>query len=450
MTNYKYIHFIGIGGISMSALAEIMLEKGCKISGSDLNSSNLTTHLESKGAEIQIGHSDSIITNQDLIVFSSAVKSDNPEYLKAINLGIKIMERADFLGEIMKDYKYPIAVSGTHGKTSTTGFMSSILLNSEKDPTILLGGEYSLINGNLRIGHDDILLTEACEYKRSFVKFNPQFAIILNIEEDHLDYYSGLDEIKSAFVEFGKKIPKDGYLVYNNDCKNSKGLFNTLSCEKITFGLSNDSVVYAKNLIYSPYPHYDLYFKNQYIGIVHLKVPGEHNVYNSLAAAACSYSMGIENNSIIKGLSNFSGIKRRFEYKGTCNKAIVIDDYAHHPTEIRTTLRTIKKMNKGRCICVFQPHTYTRTKTLLDDFSLAFNEADIVLIIDIYAARETNDKTIHSIDLVNRLVKNNVNALYCSSFEKAQQFFKDNARNNDIILTMGAGDVYLIGEKIID
>lgn len=450
MDKYKYIHFIGIGGISMSGLAEIMLNRNCKVSGSDINDSHLIKHLENLGANIQIGHDKKIITTQDLVVFSSAIKETNPEYTEAKKIGAKILERADFLGELMKEYKHPIAVSGTHGKTTTTGFLTSILIESKMDPTILLGGEYDLIKGNIRIGKGETFLTEACEYKRSFVKFNPQFGIVLNIEEDHLDYYKDLEDIKSAFYEFGSKINENGFLIYNIDCKNSKDLFKSLKCNLITFGLSLNSQVKASNIKYNPYPTYDLFIHNKFISTISLKVPGEHNIYNSLAAIACSYAMDIDNNYFIDGIQNFSGTKRRFEFKGTFNDAIVIDDYAHHPTEILATLRAVKMMKPKRILCVFQPHTYTRTISLIDDFAKSFSNADVVLIVDIYAAREPDLGVIHSRDLVEKLINNNVNAIYLNSFYEASNYFINNAKKGDIILTIGAGDVYLIGESILN
>jgi len=449
MLKYNFIHFVGIGGISMSGLAEIMLSRGCRISGSDLHYSSLVEHLVKLGAEVQIGHSEQIISNQDLMVFSSAIHSDNPEYKKALAIGMKILERADFLGELMQEYEHAIAVAGTHGKTTTTGFMSSILLKADKDPTILLGGEFDLINGNLRIGGHEFLLTEACEYKRSFVKFNPQYGIVLNIEEDHLDYYKNLEDIKSAFHEFAEKINEYGYLIYNRDCKHSKDLFLDLKCKAMTFGLSKEADVYAGLVVFSPFPHYELFVNGISKGEIALKVPGLHNVYNSLASATCALCMNLPLDSIIAGIEGFTGTKRRFEYKGICKGAIVVDDYAHHPTEIKATLSAINNMNYNNCLCVFQPHTYTRTLSLLNEFALSFEDANLVLIVDIYPAREIDDGSVHAKDLVEKLIQNNVNAIYCHSFQEAESYFLEHAQKDDLILTMGAGDVYLIGEHII-
>jgi UDP-N-acetylmuramate--alanine ligase len=448
MKNYKYIHFIGIGGISMSGLAKIMLNRGCKVTGSDMNESNLTEHLKNLGAVIQKGHCGKIIDNQNLVVFTAAINSENAEYKRAEELGIKLLERADFLGELMHDYDSPVAISGTHGKTTTTGFMSSILLKGDSDPTILIGGEYDLIKGNIRIGNDEIFLTEACEYKRSFVKFNPLYGVVLNIEEDHLDYYKDIDDIKSAFLEFGSKIPYNGYLVYNSDCINSKHLFDELSCNIRTFGIKNKANIWANNITYTPYPSFDLHIDDNLISTVSLKVPGEHNLYNALAAIACAHTMDIEIPDILEGIQSFKGTKRRFQYKGVLNGAAVIDDYAHHPTEIKTTLKTVRKMTDKRVLCVFQPHTYTRTSSLLKEFSEAFSDADTVLIVDIYAAREKDLGIVHSRDLVEGINKNNIEAIYCISFEEAEEYFREHSKEGDIIITMGAGNIYQIGDNI--
>lgn len=435
----------------MSGLAEIMIKRGCKVSGSDTGYSSHIKHLKDLGADIVIGHNSAVITTQDLVVFTSAAKSDNPELNEAARLGIKTMERADFLGELMKDYVHPIAVSGTHGKTTTTGFMTSILLMAKKDPTILIGGDYKLIDGNIRIGgSSDILLTEACEYKRSFTRFKPEYGIVLNIEEDHLDYYQDIKDIKSAFLEFAKNIVKDGYLIYNHDCLNSKGLFDDLECNRVTFGLSKGAAIRARNLKYTPYPEFDLYYGEDMMGKLRLNVPGEHNVYNALAAVTCSQAMGINVYDIRKGIEEFSGTKRRFELRGEVNGAVVIDDYAHHPTEIKTTLKTVKGMSKKRIFCIFQPHTYSRTYSLLNEFSEAFNDADVVLVTDIYAAREEDLGLVHSKDLVKALKAKSIEALYCSTFEEAEAFLKKNVKRSDFVITMGAGDVFLIADHLTE
>ncbi len=448
MKNYTSIHFIGIGGISMSALAQIMLDKGVQVSGSDITQSHMTDVLKNKGAEVFIGHNENNINNIDLVVYTSAIGEDNPEYQKALTLGIPLVERAAFLGQLMNDYYKTTAISGTHGKTTTTGMLADIMMNTDIDPTILLGGEYQAIEGNIRLGKKNYFLTEACEYKRNFLNFSPYIGAVLNIEEDHLDYYKGLNEIKNAFREFAEKIPSYGFLVYNADDNNQKKLFNDLSCNIKSFGINNDAYAKAVDVKFTPYPSYDLFIEGEKICHVKLKVPGLHNIYNSLAAATCAYITGVTNCSIKNGLENFSGTKRRFEYKGTYKNRIIIDDYAHHPTEIKATLDTVSTLTEGDVLVVFQPHTYSRTEKLMKQFSQAFSSASKVVIIDIYAAREKNDGKVSSKDLVDNLVKNNVNAVYEESFQDAAEYLMKNSSSKDIIMTMGAGDVYKVGDII--
>ncbi len=448
MKTYEWIHFIGIGGISMSGLAEIMLKKGVKVTGSDMTFSPLIEKLLSHGAIIHMGHQPSNIENPELVVYTAAVKDSNSEIVTAKQKNIPLMDRAEFLGLLMADYTYPIAISGTHGKTTTTALMSSVLLKADTDPTILIGASFDLINGNLRVGQDDILLTEACEYKRSFTHFKPKIGIVLNIDLDHLDYYKNIDDIKSAFYDFSQNISSDGYLIYNNNCTHSYNLFKNLNCQLISFGLNPESDVSALNIKYNPYPEFDLYVKGTLAGRVKLRVPGEHNVYNALSVAAASHVMGIKNPVIIQGLEDFTGTHRRFEFKGTLNDAPVVDDYAHHPTEIKATLKTIRPMCKKTLHCVFQPHTFSRTHLLLKEFATSFYEADKVYVVDIYAAREIDEKKIHSRDLVLELCHNGIDAIYCDSFTTVIDILKSQVNHSDFVVTMGAGNIDVVSEAI--
>jgi UDP-N-acetylmuramate--alanine ligase len=448
MKNYKNIHFIGIGGISMSAIAQILISKGFHVSGSDVNKSTMTDLLEEKGVTVFIGHNSENLKTPDLVVYSSAISSDNPEYQKALTLDIPVLERGIFLGSIMKDYNKATAISGTHGKTTTTGMLTSIMIKTDIEPTILLGGEYHEIKGNVKIGKSDYFLTEACEYKKNFLNFEPYIGTVLNIEEDHLDYFKDLDEIKKTFVEFAHKIPSYGFLVYNGDDTNQENLYNDVSCNKKTFSIQNDAYCKAENLKFDPYPSYKLVIDGEYISHINLKVPGIHNVYNSLAAAACAYLSGAANCTIKKGLESFSGTKRRFEYKGNYKNTIVIDDYAHHPTEIKATLETVSKLTEGKIHVVFQPHTFSRTFAFLDKFSESFDNVENVVIVDIYPAREKNTYNISSKDLVEKLKNRKINAVYKESFQSAADFLREKASSKDIILTLGAGDVYKIGDII--
>lgn len=323
--NFNHIYFIGIGGISMSALAEIMLEEGIKVSGSDRNNSKIIKKLQAAGVNFHLGHDSNNITDDiDLVVYTSAISDDNPELLKAKELNLKIMDRAEFLGFVMKNYKHAICVSGTHGKTTTTGMLSSVLIKTDLAPTIFLGGEMDSLGGNLLHGSYELLLTEACEYRRNFLKFNPTMEVILNIEEDHLDYYEDIKDIERAFIEYAQKLPDDGYLIVNEAYS---PLFDRLKSNVITFGLDKGTY-HARDIRLIPEPSYTLMQGDEKIIDIRLKVFGEHNILNSLATCAACLSLGIKPETLAEGLYDFKGTHRRYEYKGEINGALVIDDYA--------------------------------------------------------------------------------------------------------------------------
>ena len=445
--NFNHIYFIGIGGISMSALAEIMIEEGIKVSGSDRSNSKIIKKLQKAGANIYINHdSKNIGDNIDLLVYTSAISDDNPELLRARELNIKIMDRAEFLGFVMKNYNHAICVSGTHGKTTTTGMLSSVLIETDLNPTIFLGGEMdSLAGGNLLHGSYDLLLTEACEYKRNFLKFNPTMEIILNIEEDHLDYYNDLNDIESAFVEYAEKLPLDGHLIVNETYSH---LFNNIKCNVVTFGLSKGDY-YSGNIKLTPKPSYILMHRGEKVAEISLQVFGEHNVLNSLAVCAAGISLGLKPEVIAKGLFDFKGTHRRYEYKGEYNGATVIDDYAHHPSEMIATLKTARTYTKGKIITIFQPHTYTRTIKLLDGFAEALSLSDEAILLDIYAAREINTGEIHSKDIINKMKNSSKKAFYAESFQDAANKVKSIAKKGDTIITMGAGNVDETAELLL-
>lgn len=446
MKVHNHIHFIGIGGISMSALAMIMLKKGCKVSGSDRSDSELTEKLKEMGVTVFIGHHKENIQNPDLVVYTAAIPQDNVELLAARELNIECLERADFLGELTTDFACPIAISGTHGKTTTTSLISCIFLQ-ENDPTILVGGTLDKIGGNVQIGTDQYLIFEACEYKDSFLKFYPKIAIVLNLEADHLDYFSGIVQIKESFSSFLNKIPDDGFAVINNDDRNLMDAATKASCKKVTYGLNNADYT-AKNIRFSPEgtPIFDICHQGNSLGMVHLKVTGVHNISNATGAFALAHTMGLSSDVIINGIESFHGTDRRFELKGTVNEKSVYDDYAHHPTEITATLTAAKNLPHHKIWCIFQPHTYTRTKALLDDFAVALSHADHVIVTDIYAAREPNDPTIHAKDIVNKLS----NAIYISDFEDIASEIAIKTQPNDIIFTMGAGNINALGDIILN
>jgi UDP-N-acetylmuramate--alanine ligase len=436
---FKYIFFIGIGGIGMSGLAELMIDEGCKVSGSDTKASHITQKLEKLGANVFIGHDENNITDDiDLVVYTSAISDDNPEFIKANNLNINVMDRAEFLGFIMKYYTHSICVSGTHGKTTTTGMLSSVLLESEAKPTIFLGGEMDSLGGNFKLGSNNLLLTEACEYKRNFLKFNPTMEIILNVDKDHLDYYKDLEDIQNAFSEFAKLLPEDGFLIANIQNKN---LFNNAKCNFLTFGLNDEADYYPSEINYFPTPSYVLMHKGKKIADISLQVYGDHNILNSIAVATACIMLNIDIETIQKGISKFKGAHRRYEYKGKYKGAVLIDDYAHHPTEMKTSLNTAKAYSKGKIITVFQPHTYTRTMSLLHEFADALKLSDISILLDIYAAREKDTGIIHSTDLLNKMNDNSSKGYYANNFEEAADLIKKFVHDGDTIITMGAGSV---------
>lgn len=444
--NFKSIYFIGIGGISMSALAEIMIDEGVKVSGSDRSNSHIIKKLVDNGAKIYINHDSKNITNDiDLVVYTSAISNDNPELLRAKELNLNIMDRAEFLGLIMQNYKNAICVSGTHGKTTTTGMLSSILIETDLQPTIFLGGEMDSLGGNLLRGSYDLMLTEACEYKRNFLKFNPTMEIILNIDEDHLDYYKDLSDIESAFVEYSNILPESGHLIVN---VKHKELFNHLKCKVVTFGPDNSADYYPENIKLTPVPSYDLMHNSKKITEISLKVFGEHNILNSIAAAAACISLNIDIETIKNGLNDFKGTHRRYEYKNTYNGASVIDDYAHHPSEMKATLKTAKIYTEGKIITVFQPHTFTRTKKLFNEFVDALLLSDEVILLDIYAAREIDTGEIHSKHIINKLNEQNGNGHYAENFQQAAEIIKSLAKKGDTIITMGAGNVNEVGDLL--
>ena len=445
---YNNIYFIGIGGISMSALAEIMIGEGSKVSGSDRSSSNIIKKLESLGAKVYINHESKNITEDiDLVVYTSAISIDNPELLKAQELKLNIMDRAEFLGLIMKNYNNALCVSGTHGKTTTTGMLSSILIETDIKPTIFLGGEMDSLGGNLLRGSYELILTEACEYKRNFLKFNPTLEIILNIDEDHLDYYNDLADIESAFVEYAEIIPEAGHLIVN---AKHEDLFKHLKCNVVTFGTDENADYYPENINLIPTPSYNLMHKGNVVTHIKLKVFGEHNVLNSVAAAAACLSLGIESDIVAEGLLDFKGTHRRYEYKGSYNNALIIDDYAHHPSEMKATLKTAKTYTKGKVITVFQPHTFTRTKKLLNQFAEALTLTDEAILLDIYAAREKDTNEVSSKSILEKMkINHDKDGRYAESFQAAADIIKSLAQEGDTIITMGAGNVNDVAELLV-
>lgn len=446
MKNYGYVHLVGIGGISMSGIAKVLLNNGTKVSGSDTGTGSIIDELKNMGAQVYCGHDSSNITDQDLVVYTAAVKNDNPELVAAREKGIETVDRATMLGWIMKDYKNAVSVAGTHGKTTTTSMMAYIMTEAMLDPTVMVGGELDLLGGNFRMGNSEYFVTESCEYCRSFLKFFPKIAIILNVEEDHLDYYRDIDDIIDAFGDFVSIVPVYGYVIIPSEDKNAIAASKKAKASVITFGMEN-SEFHPENIVFNRfgYASFDVFRDNINIASISLSVPGMHNVLNATACIAAAWYMGIDMKFAERGLNKFTGTKRRFEKKGYYNGALVIDDYAHHPTELQTTIDSVGRIDHNKTWFVFQPHTYSRTYTLFDDFVKVLSKAENLIVADIYAAREKDTGLVSSKKLADAID----GALYLDSFEKIEDYLRKNVSPGDVVLTVGAGNVVKIGENLV-
>ena len=447
-----HVHFIGIGVISMSGLAEILLKEGFIISGSDNKESALTDHLEKLGAKVFYGQKASnIISGIDVVVYTAAIHPDNEEFAEAVKQNLPMLTRAELLGQLMTNYDVPIAISGTHGKTTTTSMLSHILLAGEMDPTISVGGILKAIGGNIRVGNSEYFVTEACEYTNSFLHFFPKIGVILNIDEDHLDFFKDLADIRNSFHLFAKLLPENGTLVINGDIDKIEEITSDLSCRVITFGKEASLDYSAANITYNEQGNasFDVVKNGQNVAHLALAVGGEHNVYNALAAIAVADILGVPAETIQTGLASFHGTDRRFEYKGETNGVTIIDDYAHHPTEIAATLTAATHYPHREIWCIFQPHTYTRTKALFPEFVEALSHTDHVIMADIYAARETDTLGISSEDLQKRIQELGTPCEYFPTFDEIENFLLNNCEAGDLLITMGAGDVVTIGEDLL-
>ncbi len=447
-----HVHFIGIGGISMSGLAEILIKEGFTISGSDDRRSALTEHLEKMGASVFYPlKASNIMDGIDVAVYTAAIHEDNPEFAEVKNRGIPMLSRAELLGQLMTNYATPIAVSGTHGKTTTTSMLSHILLEAEKDPTISVGGILNAIGGNIRVGNSDVFVTEACEYTNSFLHFFPKIGIILNVEEDHMDFFKDIDDIRSSFHRFAALLPEDGALVINKNIEELSTITDGLNCKIITYSECQDADYTAANITFDQLGNasFDLIRYGEYVDRITLSVAGTHNVSNALSAIAVADLLDISLESIKKGILSFGGTVRRFQYKGERNGFTIIDDYAHHPTEIKATLTSAQNYPHKDIWCIFQPHTYTRTKAFFHEFAEALSLADHVILADIYAARETDTLGMSSEALAEEIKKLGADAYYLPSFEAIEEFVLEKVIHGDLLITMGAGDVVNIGESLL-
>ena len=444
--NKLCVHLIGIGGISMRSLAIILKDLGCSVQGSDRAHSEAIDLLNSNGIKTFIGHNSENVLGADFVIRTAAVLDDNCEVIKAKELGLTVIERAEGWGVLMKDYKNVVCIAGTHGKTSTTSMISTVALKSKLDPTIMVGGELASIGGSMRIGGKNLFVAEACEYKNSYHKFSPTIAVILNVDSDHLDFFSDTDDIIDSFTHFANLVPQEvGLIVANYDDENTMKAIKGIDRDIVTFGFSKDADVHAEYIKDSSgFFSFSIYNKGNLYTAVRLSVPGRHNIINCLASACVSIALGISGDDFKKGIECYTGVGRRFEYKTTCNKARVFDEYAHHPSEISVSLIAADAMGDGRTICVFQPHTYTRTEALFDDFAKALSLADIVVLAEIYAAREDNIHNISSAQLAEKIPHSH----FFKTFREIADFVKETAREGDIIITMGAGDIHKVADLL--
>lgn len=447
LPNNAHIHMVGIGGISMSALAYILRFFNYRVSGSDRDETEIIDKLRKSGIDVQKGHSAENIKSPDLVCYTAAIPRDNPELVRAREEGIPLMERAELLGQIMHRYRFPVAVAGTHGKTTTTSMLALILLEAALDPTILVGGELSTIGGNFKIGGNDYLVFEACEYVESFLHFRPFMSIITNIEADHLDYFRDLNHIISSFEKFARLNSLNGCIIVCSDDKNALNIVQNIETNSLKYGVTDRNADYFADNVHisdEELTEFDVYRRGELLLHLALNVHGSHNVCNALAAVAAADYLGIAPQFIKAGLESFHGTKRRFEQVGNAFGFTLIDDYAHHPTEIAKTLDAAHEISKGDIWCIFQPHTYTRTKAFLGDFAAALSKADKVIVADIYPAREKYDGTVHSCDLATLIH----GAVYMNSFEAIEKYVVENAKPGDTVITMGAGNVFQIGRAI--
>lgn len=441
-------HLIGVGGVSMSPLAEVLSGMGLVIQGSDIRDGDNIDHLREKQIRVLIGHrAENLGEDSDFVIRTAAVHDDNPEVAEARRRGIPVFERTEAWGAIMQDYRNAVCISGTHGKTTTTSMMTHILMAAQMDPTVMIGGTLPLLHAGHRVGEGDTIVMESCEYCNSFLNFYPTIAVILDIDADHLDFFKDLDDIKASFREFASHVPADGHIIVNLDDANTMDAIRPLGRELMTFGLSEQADVYAKNIRrLGVHTDFDVIWNGRLFTHVTLHIPGVHNVYNALAACAAAICLNVNPVAVEYGLAAFHGAGRRFEFKGKYNGADVYDDYAHHPGELKALLDATENLGYKRRIVVFQPHTYSRTKALFDDFVDQLRRPDMCILAEIYAAREQNTIGISSLDMARQIP----NSMYFDSFEKILKTLRWTAAPGDLILTVGAGDIYKLGEQLVE
>lgn len=452
LKQYKRIHMIGIGGVSMSGIAEILKNWGFVVTGSDSTASENTDKLLQSHIPVTIGHNLTDLESADLVVYSAAIQKDDIELVRAKQLNIPIIERGTFLGKLTKAYRNTICVSGTHGKTTTTSMISMCFLEACKDPSIQVGAYLNSIDGNYRVGNSEYFIIEACEYVESYLKLFPKTEVILNVDNDHLDYFGTIENIVKSFGNYVRLLPDDGLLVINWDDEHCKTITKNTKAKVVTYGINNQNANFvARNIIFdnNGFPTFDVYYNNNFFKTISLSVPGIHNVLNALACIAVCNEYGLSKEDMKNALHKYTGAHRRFEYKGNFNGINVYDDYGHHPTEIVATSNALKQKTYHESWVIFQPHTYSRTKNLLDDFAHALLNFDHIIVTDIYAARETNTYNISSKDLVDKIESLEKSATYISDFNEIVDYIKSHAKPTDIVLTLGAGTVTDIGPMLV-
>lgn len=441
------VHLAGIGGVSMCPLAEVLAGMGLQVQGSDMSESDTVRQLRAQGIPVAVGHSAENLKDCALVIRTAAIHDDNPEIAGAIARGIPVYERAQAWGAIMQHYQNAVCISGTHGKTTTTSMATHIFMAAQADPTVMIGGTLPLLHSGYRVGRGDTIILESCEYCNSFLNFFPTVAVILNVEADHLDFFKDLADIEHSFHAFADLVPQRGYIISNADDPGAREAVKGLSHPVFTFGIADpDADCTAHNVAFHDgCPTFDVVIRGETYAHVELHIAGRHNILNSLAAASAAYVLGIPGSAVEEGLATFHGAGRRFERKGTFHGADVFDDYAHHPAELHALLTTAQSMGYERVICAFQPHTYTRTKALFEEFVRELKLPDVLILAEIYAAREQNDIGISSNDLAKRIP----GAIYCPTLDKVTEALRAAAQPGDLIITVGAGDIYKAGEKLL-
>ncbi|HEY3314688.1 MAG TPA: UDP-N-acetylmuramate--L-alanine ligase [Bacillota bacterium] len=448
----RRIHFIGLGGIGMSGLALVLRRYGYAISGSDLKASPITDKLRDMGVRFTVGHRAEAVDGADLVIYTAAVRPGNPELARAAELGLPVLTRAELLGLLMSRVDWGVAVAGTHGKTTTTAMVGVILERSGLDPTVLVGGEVEELGGNARVGDSPYFVAEACEFNGSFLALRPRVAAILNIDDDHLDYFKSLSNVAAAFRRFAETVRPDGAVILNHDDPRVIGIGPSVKAEVVSYAIDGAARWRATGIDFggTPYASFKAVLDGRPVARVELKVPGRHNVSNALAALAVGARLGVVPQTAAEALGDFRGAHRRFEAKGARGGVTVYDDYAHHPTAIRSTLEAARRLEANRLWCVFQPHLYSRTRDLMGAFARELTAADRLVITDIYAAREEDPGDVSSRDLARLIAENGAEVEYLPDFDQIVDFLKRETRPGDVVMTMGAGDVYRVAEKFVE